>query len=268
MNPDIVKVLLDKQPTWFFHVSSVILTFILIVVAIWVFKGAKRYYLAVDKENRIVSLLEEKNALQQENKSHKAITEQMSVVLENSITFINALNNYDQSSSVFENIQSIIESLATDIKTVVGERHRCGFWLAESNNQFLKLYNGSASFPHGYIGFRELDMNNSIAGRCFRKKRTLLINDVTQDADWIVTDSPSSYSSLICMPVGSWGVITIDGKQKMNDNTVLIGKLYASIIEGFMNKFFIEEVTNLTQSEVAASQEEFEEGGVESENEQ
>ncbi|MED4206606.1 GAF domain-containing protein [Neobacillus mesonae] len=250
---DIFEVLLDKQPSWFFQLSSIILTIILGICAVWVFKGAKRYYQAVDKENRIVTLLEEKNTLYKDNNENKAITDQMCVVLENSTTFIKALND-SNNNDVATQIQTIIESLATDIKNVVGERHRCGYWVADENGQYLSLVNGSAAFPHGYVNSRTLDINHSIAGRCYRKNETLFINDVVNDADWVFSDSPSSYTSLICVPVAHWGVITIDGKQKMTHNTVLISKLYASIIEGFMNKLLLNlsHSQNDSQNEAAA----------------
>ncbi|MGW8428834.1 GAF domain-containing protein [Peribacillus simplex] len=250
---DILKVLLDKQPVWFFQASSVVLLIILIIVAIWVFKGAKRYSDGIDKENRLVGLLDERNILQQEKDTHKAITDQLSVVLENGTNFVKALNEYNSTStSVNIFIQSIIESMATDIKTVVGERHRCGFWNPDENEEFLKLGYGSSSFPPGYAHQRQLSINHSIAGRCYRKREILFINDVTQDPDWTISDNPSSYTSLICVPVSNWGVITIDAKQNMNDNTVLIGKFYSSIIEGFLNRYALDQLSNLASAHSSA----------------
>jgi putative methionine-R-sulfoxide reductase with GAF domain len=265
---DAIKALLAKEPTWFFNTAAIFLLAILVVFLYWAYRGAKNYAEAVNKENKLTRLLEERNSLQQEKLLHKAITEQMSVVLENSTNFIKALNNYDVNNTSNQ-IQTIIESLATDIKTVVGERHRCGFWVnTDDNNQFLTLVNGSASFPNDYINNRTLDVNRSIAGRSYRKKETLLINDVINDADWVFSDSPSSYSSLICVPVGPWGVITIDGKQEMTHNTVLIGRLYASIIEGLMNNFLIDlRSSEQQQLEAAATLTDENEGGIEDEYE-
>jgi putative methionine-R-sulfoxide reductase with GAF domain len=259
---DAIKILLEKQPSWFFHVSSLVLLIILGIIGYWVFIGAKRYSDAIAKEDKLVTLLEERNLIRQEKESNRAITDQICVVLENSTTFIKALNNFNNEEyHVNNHVQTIIESLATDVKTVIGERHRCGFWLADENNSNLTLANGSAAFPFGYVNNKTLDINNSIAGRCYRKKETIFIDDVSQDPDWSTTDNQSSYTSLICVPVGPWGVITIDGKQKMTHNTVLIGKLYASIIEGYMNKFLLGQVSDFTQTEVAASVETIDEGG-------
>ncbi|MED3792133.1 hypothetical protein P4571_06750 [Niallia alba] len=254
---DLLKVLLDKQPNWFFTISSLLLIAILVIIAIWVYKGAKNYATSVNKENRLIELLEERNVLQREKDKQAGINEQIAVVLENSSNFINSLNNYNLSdtSNMNQGVQTVIESLATDIKSVVGEKHRCGCWLVDPNTDYLTLFNGSSAFPSEQIMQKKLSINHSIAGRSYRKKETIHIDNVNNDPDWSLTDNPSSYSSLICIPIGTWGVITIDGKQNMSHNTVLIGKLYASIIEGYMNKFFYNEVTNIVTSEAAYSNE-------------
>lgn len=256
---DLLKVLLDKQPGWFFQISSLILIVILIFVAIWVFKATKRYYESVDKENRIIGLLEERNTLQTEKFTQSAISVQLSVVIENTKNFIFDFKDYYDSNSddsVTEYIQSIVESLATDIKIVVGEKHRCGFWIVDDARNKLTLINGSSAFPHGSIDNKVLDLNHSIAGRAYRKKETLFIEDVSSDADWHLSDVPSSYKSLICVPVGTWGVVTIDGKEKMNHNTVLISELYSSIIEVYLTKFFHDQLSNITVNNAAAASQE------------
>jgi putative methionine-R-sulfoxide reductase with GAF domain len=268
---DSLKVLLDKQPPWFFQASSGVLLLILLVFLYWAFKGAKNYAEAVNKENKIVTLLDERNKIQNEQLLLRAITDQLCVVIENGTTFVRALNDYNpfntDAPSVSKHIQSVIESMATDIKTVVGEKHRCGFWVNndEEDEDVLTLFNGSSAFPYGYENVRFLNLNHSIAGRSFRKKETLYIEDVAQDPDWSLSDNPSSYTSLICIPISTWGVITIDAKQKMSHNTVLIGEFYASIIEGFLNKFSISQLTNFTINEAAVANEEIPEGGEDSE---
>ncbi|MEE3951667.1 GAF domain-containing protein [Peribacillus frigoritolerans] len=257
---DLLKVLLDKQPNWFFQASSIVLIAILIIVGIWVFKATKRYAESVDKENRLVTLLSERNDFLNEKESLLAITNQLNVVLENGTSFIKDLNHYQPPDSVHIHIQTIIESMATDIKTVIGEKHRCGFWLADDDNSILKFVNGSASFS-GFAKQRLLKINHSIAGRCYRKNSSLHINDVSLDPDWSISDNPGSFTSLICVPVLNWGVITIDAKQKMTDNTVLIGEFYASIIEGFLNKYTLGQINNVFFEEVAPDNESTQEEG-------
>ncbi|USK61359.1 GAF domain-containing protein [Peribacillus asahii] len=265
---DLLKVLLDKQPSWFFQVSSILLIIILIIVGFWIFRATKRYSESVDKEDRLVALLSERNEFENEKNNLISLTNQLNVALENGTSFIKDLNDYQPSESINPYIQTIIESMATDIKVVIGEKHRCGLWMADDDNGILRLFNGSASFSNGQTIQRILHINHSIAGRCYRKNTTLFIDDVTLDPDWSTSDGSSSYTSLICIPIINWGIITIDAKQKMNHNTVLIGKFYASIIEGFLNKFISGQIQNLSSEEVAAEHETMANEREEDDNEQ
>lgn len=54
-----------------------------------------------------------------------------------------------------------------------------------------------------------------------------------------MSEQASSYTSLICIPVGSWGVITIDAKQPMGNGALLVGELYASIIHSILDEAFL-----------------------------
>lgn len=129
---NVTQVLLDKQPSWFFNISALILIAILLVILFWVFRGAKKYHDAVGKENRLTELLEERNTLQNESSIQKNISSQLEVVLGNAKSFMDTYNEYSKEDKLTKPspsflVQSIIESLASDIKTVVGEKHRCGF---------------------------------------------------------------------------------------------------------------------------------------------
>ena len=226
-----------RLPDWAFTASTIIFLGILIVIAYFISVGTKRYADAAGKENRLVGLQDEHRDLIIQKNKYVSEATQLQTVLMNSRSFINSLNelsNTDNPSHTFL-IQRIVEGLASDIKSQGGDRHRCGFWIAE--NGVLTLTSGSAGFPESYIGNRELDINNSIAGRCFRKKQSINIPDVTIDNDWSSVDSSNSYKALICIPVMSWGVITIDAKEPMGENALLIGELYSTIIEGIFNDF-------------------------------
>ena len=47
-----------------------------------------------------------------------------------------------------------------------------------------------------------------------------------------MTISDSPYSALICIPISTFGVLTIDALKPMKEEIVVIGKLYSRIIEG------------------------------------
>jgi len=260
MFEDALKVLLDKQPTWFFQVSSGILILILIALGYWAFLGSKRFAQGMNKENQLIELLKEQNELKTQVNEHESISLQLATVLENTRSFMDSLNTYRKIDKLERNIaehlvQRVLEGLSSDIKSVIGEKHRCGLWL-KTNREIdkLVLVHASSGFPESYIQNRFLEINNSIAGRCFRKKESIFNNDVTTDSDWTPTTSSGSYTALICVPVGVFGVITVDGKQHMHDNALLIAELYASICEGFFEEFTAQFIFD-DEMQVAASEE-------------
>ncbi|MDC7770322.1 hypothetical protein POL88_15450 [Priestia megaterium] len=261
MVEDALKVLLDKQPTWFFQVSSVVLIIILGILGFWAFLGSKRFAQGMGKENQLIELLKEQNDLKTQVNTHQSISAQLSTVIENSRSFIDSLNMYRRVDKADRHIaehfvQTIIEGLSSDVKSVVGEKHRCGLWIQrDDNGSTLNLVHGSAGFPESYINNRTLDINNSIAGRSFRKKESIFNKeDVTLDSDWTPTTSSGSYNALICVPVGNFGVITVDAKQPMHENALLIAELYASICEGFFIEFTDQFVYD-AQQQAAVSEE-------------
>lgn len=227
-----------RLPDWAFTWSSVIFIALLIGISIMVWIAVKRYSDAIGRENRIITL-QEKIVVHEKNATfHERNTSQLQNVLMNSRSFVNTLNKnrIDNSEPNYDAfIQRIVEAIASDIKSHGGERHRCGLWLEDQEEGVLTLFFGSSGFPEHYIKSRQLNINDSIAGRAFRKKQVLKIDNVHEDSDWSMSDSSNSYSALICIPVGPWGVITIDAKQPLDENAQLIGELYTSILEGSMN---------------------------------
>lgn len=242
-----------RLPDWAFVASSVIFLILLGIITYFISLATKKYADAVGQENRIITLQEENKNIFLENQVYSSSTAQLQTVLMNSRTFVNSLNRL----STTENppydslIQRVIEGLASDVKANGGERHRCGFWIELQDKGVLSLLNGSAGFSESYIDKRTLDINNSIAGRCFRKKQSINLPDVTIDTDWSSADSSGSYKALICIPVGLWGVITIDAKKPMEENALLIGEFYSSIIEGIFDDF-MSRITSETINQTAA----------------
>ncbi|MFP7273735.1 GAF domain-containing protein [Bacillus paralicheniformis] len=239
---DIVSAFLDKSPPWFFIISSIILIVILIIIGVFVYIAVKRFADNANKENKVIKLLEERETLKNENLHNKLLTEQLTVAISNAKTFVDLLVLIQKNRSgstgddVLHAINKILEGLTAVIKTDIGEMHRCGFWINDDTG--LRLLCGSSGFPLDYPGNRVLDINHSIAGRCFRKSESINIVDVTKDADWKESDSSNTYSSLICIPISEWGVVTIDAKREMSDNTLQIGQLYCSIISGILGEYY------------------------------
>jgi hypothetical protein len=237
----IIKEWFKRLPDWAFTFSSIIFLALLIGISVMVWIAVKRYADAVGRENKIIEL-QEKLAIQKEiANTNRNSAAQLQNVLMNARSYINTLNkarNQTENPNYSPFLQRIIEAIASDVKSHGGERHRCGLWLEMRDQGVLRLIHGSAGFPEHYIGNKTLDINDSIAGRAFRKKQVLKVDNVLEDSDWNTSDSSNSYTALICIPLGEWGVITIDARKPMDENAQIIGELYGSIIEGIMEEIF------------------------------
>lgn len=115
-------------------------------------------------------------------------------------------------------LKSITDRISTDLKFAAGEIHRCAIWF-QVDEKYLGMQVASAGFPDYYRISRTLEIDGSIAGRCFRTKTAFIINDVNSDRDFRHNSgSNHKYYSLICAPLflgeTCLGVITVDGKEK------------------------------------------------------
>ena len=233
-----IKELFAHMPDWFFGSSALIILVLMCLCAWWILLGAKRFSDSLGKEQRLYDLQDKLHKLEFSNEFHKGVSLKLLTVINNSRHFINSVNNGNHETNVGLNVQRIVESLAADVKTNPGEKHRSGFWVVDSDREVLTLLNGSSGFPDHYLGNRELGLNQSIAGRCFRKNELINCKDVTVDEDY--ESSNSDYRSLICVPVDNFGVLTIDGKKPFDKNVESIAELYATIIELALKEYALE----------------------------
>ncbi|WP_342626548.1 GAF domain-containing protein [Brevibacillus massiliensis] len=144
--------------------------------------------------------------------------------------------------------QRLVEALASDVKYRPGERHRCGLWI-ESGGELILLH-ASAGFPDHYLRNRRLDIERSIAGKSFRRGQTIVLDNVRENDDWEPNpESSSPYLALICIPIGRWGVLTVDALHPMKEHVKMICELYGCMIEGAMEEY----MRLLSVTEIAAS---------------
>jgi type II secretory pathway pseudopilin PulG len=252
LSPDkLGEEVIKNMPGWFYVMASVIILIILIIIAGWTWLGAKRFADGIRKENRLLSLHDELNTQRQQNGKNEGVASQLLTSVENADVLLKSMidlrvNQYLSSTEYLQHIQQqgraliqrAVDALASDIKFRPGERHRCGYWAAQEGQ--LRIEVASAGFPDYYIGERLLEIDNSIAGRSFRKREVIKVDSVGEDVDWQRNSKSSSpYKAIICIPVVPWGVLTIDALNPMNEEVKSIGQLYARIIEGAINESFI-----------------------------
>lgn len=236
--------LFTETPEWFIVTVSIIFIVSFVFCNVFLILGIKRLSDNLGREKKIYDLQKEIHELKYNNNLNKDIASNLLTVLNNSRQLIDTLKEFlsklNNSTTIEMDtsagyigmyIQNIIENLAADVKTTAGERHRCGFWLFDDEKEILKLIQGSSGFPGHYIGNRELEYNNSIAGRCLRKKELINRSNVKHDPDYASSESESGYKSLICVPIGKFAVLTLDGYNPLDKNVESIAELYASILE-------------------------------------
>jgi len=240
----LIQYIIARLPHWFFETSAVIIIVALLISLWWITLGAKRFSAAMGRENKLIKLQEDVVKLKSQNLEYVGIYSQVTIAIINSQSFLESFHDLRMLSDPHELrqrsanlIQRIIESLASDIKSMPGDKHRCGVWIQDGDEELLLVF-GSTGFAESYIGFRRLKLNWSVAGKSFRKSTTVNIDDVIKNDDWEKNiNSASKYTSLICIPLGFWGILTIDGHNPMNESTVNIGSLYASLLVGALAEF-------------------------------
>lgn len=130
----------------------------------------------------------------------------------------------------------ILENLATALKTRTEDNHRCGLWFVVSDG--LLMVAATSGFPASYLYTRKLGLNDSVAGRAFRKKTEEVVQDIDQDPDYTRNpESKHNYKSLLCFPIAPYGVVTIDAKRPFDEAQISIARLYVRLISSLVVEF-------------------------------
>lgn len=236
----VLKGILDKLPPWSFQVFAIV-----IAVGI-VFYFVKTLYInkrfsdmiadVLSRDDRMNGYQEKIDALREKQEESEQTVQQTLSAIRNFESFLNTFNDLrlvkDPYLVLTESsflLQRMLDMLAIDMKLKPGVHHRCGIWLYE--DQMLTLRFSSAGFPKHYVGERALHVDRSVAGRCYRKQAIVQIVDVTKDEDWERNvESKSPYKALLCLPLGNFGVLTIDGLEPFHEAGRAIGEIYAGLV--------------------------------------
>ncbi|NGP46715.1 hypothetical protein G4V62_17840 [Bacillaceae bacterium SIJ1] len=240
---------LKRSPDWLFQITSVFMIALVALLVWWAGVGARRFAGALGRENRLIALQDELLTLQKRAAEEDANAEQMRICLDHLTTHLKSLqqlrlSEYDSLEDVESTSQSLlqqlVESLAADIKFTAGDANRCGLWLSNTDERQLVLFIGSHGFPSAYIQTRTLDIDKSVAGLCFRRGEAILDNQVKQHSDWAPNPhSTSKYTAMVAIPMTHWGVLTIDGRHPMKEDTVRIGEAYAQLMNVVLIEYML-----------------------------
>ncbi|MBB6449463.1 putative methionine-R-sulfoxide reductase with GAF domain [Geomicrobium halophilum] len=225
---------LSQQPNWVFFITGLIIIIGVITIFILIGRAAIKYTEKIDKELGFQKIQQDLHETKYQAAIHQDISLQTINALSNAERFLEQLQHaridsvqVEDNLETYENLMiRVVNALSSDIKFHPGEQHRCAVWIEESDQ--LVYFTGSNSFD-GRHEARVLSLNETIPGRCFRKKETQLVQDVSTDVD----GSPhnGSYGAILCIPLSEWGVLTVDAHRSFKEEVTHICHLYARFVD-------------------------------------
>ncbi|QQK80679.1 GAF domain-containing protein [Salicibibacter cibi] len=226
---------LNQQPEWVYYITGIIIVLGLITTFILIGRAAMKYTEKIDKELGFQKIQQELYDTKYQAAIHKDISLQSIHALRNAERFLKQLQQArrfsvqsEENLQTYENlIIRIVHALSSDIKFQPGEQHRSSVWIEESGQ--LVYFTGSNAFDDRDEN-QILPMNETIAGRCFRKKEIQLVPDVSDDVDGMPKHH-NGYGAILCLPLSEWGVLTVDAHRAFQEEMMYICRLYARVID-------------------------------------
>ena len=241
--------ILPEKAKWAISIITVLgvaLAFGFIIYTIW------KYARAVDKETRVFDLSKQNQQLLEENrqiryfstllKTNFELLDEIIPTLEIQISRIQDVwysNNQEPKKKCVDEVYDvIIDAVQRYIDVLTSEfnsENKCrisvwGLSNKEGSEDKLNIIARSATFLRS--SNRELDINNSIAGRAFRKGTKQLSKHLESDPDWEKYLLDSRYKSISAFPIQGEKVVTIDYK---NVPTEVEERLSELIVNGLDN---------------------------------
>lgn len=190
-----------------------------------------KYANAVDKESRVFDLSKQNKQLSEENrqiryfstllKTNFELLEEIIPTLENQIDRITEVWDDDSQevkkqrvSEVYDVFSDAVQRYIDVLTSEFNSENKCRISVwglnKEESEDKLNIIARSATFLRS--SNRELDINNSIAGRAFRKGTKQLSKHLESDPDWEKYLLDSRYKSISAFPIQGEKVVTIDYK--------------------------------------------------------
>lgn len=190
-----------------------------------------KYANAVDKESRVFDLSKQNKQLSEENrqiryfstllKTNFELLEEIIPTLENQIDRITEVWDDDSQevkkqrvSEVYDVFSDAVQRYIDVLTSEFNSENKCRISVLglnkEESEDKLNIIARSATFLRS--SNRELDINNSIAGRAFRKGTKQLSKHLESDPDWEKYLLDSRYKSISAFPIQGEKVVTIDYK--------------------------------------------------------
>lgn len=226
---NLIKRLVDDSPTFIKMIIYGIIVLGIITVFSFIIAGSYKFMKSVDKESRALDLSRDNRDLsnkllkiEKENEEIIEFLEMLHVYLSKVKSTISDMKRSDYN---MEGYQADTGRLISDFinllsnKICVGNHSRVSLWVvdhestSETDEEELKVLYRSSNFPYNDSKSKCLSLNESIAGRAYRKKKPQFSCDLKNDPDW-EKYSFKTYSEIFAFPINTDYILTIDFKKK------------------------------------------------------
>lgn len=251
---DVIIALLDKMGTLHLSILLWITTGFIIYVLVLLGLSVRRFSMNIDRESKAIELSNQNTALTNQvnelrnsnDQSYESIQGLNAQIANFNNLIYQYFSNLDfgdpnlMGEKLFEihsNSINILMSI-TD-KIAPSNKSRVSYWVYNTDTNLLEGIARSTNFtlnatrtinPDGNTT-RTLDLNQSIAGRAFRKHEVQFANNLPSDPDWKSYSTNQEYQCIIAIPIGDVGVVTIDFSKTPNSHEIELCVMYAKFFE-------------------------------------
>ncbi|HEX6990226.1 MAG TPA: GAF domain-containing protein [Bacillota bacterium] len=231
----------DRMPDWAVGIGSVLILAALAYALIALGRGAHRWANAMSREELIHDLTQRLYEASARSERFEGLTSLLQSVVERLGQVLYDLRDLRVHAAPQEvvpamqaMVRRVLEMIPLDVKVRPDDMHRVGLWM-ELEDGWLTLAVASAGFPAGYLYNRRLHINESIAGRVYRKGREEVVADVSEDPDYAPNpDATHRYTALVLLPIEynerTAAVLTVDGKAPFTEHQIAVCRAYAAFI--------------------------------------
>lgn len=90
----------------------------------------------------------------------------------------------------------------------------------------LQSFYRSANYTSYKTDTKYLPIDDSIAGRAFRKEKEEFVYDLENDPDWHGFSGKQTYSAILAIPIKNFGVLTVDFSNKPSEHEIKVIEVY------------------------------------------
>lgn len=239
---DVFVHFIDRMPDWAVGVGSVLFLAALAYVLIALGRGAHRWANAMAREELIHDLTQRLHEATARGERFEGLASLLQSVVERLGQLLYELRELgvqghapqDGVPAMQAMVRRALEMLALDLKMRPDDMHRVGLWM-ELEDGWLTLTAASTGFPAGYLYNRRLHVDESIAGRVYRRGREEVIADVAGDPDYAPNpEAVHGYTAMVLLPIAynnsTAAVLTADGKAPFTEHQISVCRAYAALI--------------------------------------